>query len=150
MKECIKNRFNLVIAWTVGIILLTSFFYNSQTISPKLQPVPSTHLRQQSKHEWKMLRWRDAFLSGNYSSNVEIAVKVFGKAPPAVHRIQEHSYPFLTMDTLRVWTHWSFVMRFRFIFTNTRWTVLRGPTLPKNRTMKDGDTIFLNTGHIEE
>ena len=74
----------------------------------------------QSTHEWKILTWRLAYLSGYYSSNAEIAVKLFGKDPIirtdlyaknnalayGESYVEENSYPFLTTDTLRVWIHW--------------------------------------------
>ena len=71
---------------------------------------------QSSHYEWQIMKWREAYLSGNYTSNIDIAVKLFGKEPMVSKdyyslvvnkRAQvEHSYPFLTIDTLRVWIHW--------------------------------------------
>ena len=61
-----------------------------------------------SQYEWQMYKWRESFLSGNFSSNIQIAVKVFGKQAPVRKLKEEHSYPFLTMDTLAVWADWTF------------------------------------------
>ena len=89
-----------------------------------------------------MYKWQEAFLSGNFSSNNEIAVKVFGKSmPPEPFLRDNHNYPFHSIDTLRAWVNWDCKL---LPASNVSMDRIRLP----GKTIKDGDTVFVKTEYI--
>ena len=78
----------------------------SRYIEKEVDPHTSLKKKYASKYLWRQEAWVEAFKSGKYSSNTEIAVKVFGKSPPRKSMEEVHTYPIYNVDTLASWLDW--------------------------------------------
>ena len=129
MEEISRKRTKAVFLFVVFFIIITMNLYPIDVIKQFVWK----EIKQldRSKYQWQMYKWREAFLSGNFSSNNEIALKVFGKRMPSeLSQRKRHTYPFYSMDTLRAWVDWEW-----------EWT---------GDSIKDGHIVFVKTDFIME
>ena len=93
------------------VIFLFSLNFWFDTKKQFSAQVPKLFMNQslESKYKWILHKWHEAYKSGNYTSNDDIATKVFGKPSLSRKFRNSHSYPLLTLTTLQAYVDWNFV-----------------------------------------